>query len=103
MAFLWWNRACERSADRAGLLACGRVDKAVSALVKLALGGEPYSPAAYQAALRTVEAEDDHALASLGEMLSSHPMTVRRIERLRRYAETTEYRRLQELVDRNVV
>ena len=24
MAFLWWNRACEFSADRAGLLACGK-------------------------------------------------------------------------------
>jgi hypothetical protein len=40
MAFLWWNRACEYSADRAGLLACGRLHKAISALVKLAEGAE---------------------------------------------------------------
>ena len=35
LAFRWWNRACEYSADRAGLLACGDLRKATSALVKL--------------------------------------------------------------------
>ena len=34
-AFRWWNRMCEFSADRAGLLACGDLNLAVSALVKL--------------------------------------------------------------------
>jgi len=37
-AFRWWNRACEYSADRAGLLACGKPEKAASALIKL-VGG----------------------------------------------------------------
>ena len=36
MAFLGWNRTCEYSADRAGLLACGSLEKAISALIKLA-------------------------------------------------------------------
>ncbi len=38
IAFRWWNRACEYSADRAGLLACGKPEKAASALIKL-VGG----------------------------------------------------------------
>jgi Zn-dependent protease with chaperone function len=101
MAFLWWNRACEYSADRAGLLACGRLHKAISALVKLAEGADTRGN--MERALRHIEAEDDHALSSLSETLSTHPMMVRRIEQLRRYATSAEYRRLQTRIERNVV
>ena len=110
VAFLWWNRACEYSADRAGLLACGQPHKAISALVKLAAGVDafdrrrsPTESTPWEQALRRIEAEDDHALANLDEALSTHPMTVRRIEQLRRYATTAEYRRLQPRMERNVV
>lgn len=102
MAFLWWNRACEHSADRAGLLACGIPHKAISALVKLAAGTEARTPADLERALRLIEAEDDHALSNLGEALTTHPMMIRRIEELGRYAASDAYRRLQPLVDRNV-
>ncbi len=102
MAFLWWNRACEYSADRAGLLACGKPHKAISALVKLAAGTEAGTRAGIELALRHIEAEDDHSLAGLGELLSTHPMMARRIEQLRHYAASAEYRRLQPLMARNV-
>jgi len=102
MAFLWWNRACEYSADRAGLLACGKPHKAISALVKLTAGTGARTQADLERALRRIQAEDDHALSSLSEALTTHPMTVRRIEELRRYAASGEYRRLQALMDRNV-
>ncbi len=98
MAFLWWNRACEYSADRAGLLACGKPHKAISALVKLAAGPGAMTRAGMERALRHIKTEDDHALAELGEALSTHPMMVRRIEELRRYAASPEYRRLQSLM-----
>ncbi|NLE99716.1 MAG: M48 family metallopeptidase [Anaerolineales bacterium] len=101
LAFLWWNRACEVSSDRAGLLACGRLDKAVSALVKLAAGSDASSRDGLEQALRQIEAEDDTPLGALGEVLSTHPMMVRRIEELRRYAISDEYRRLQPLLARN--
>ncbi len=103
LAFLWWNRACEHSADRAGLLACGKPHKAISALVKLAAGEGSLTRTGLERALRHIEAEDDHALAGLGESLFTHPMMVRRIEELRRYASTAEYRRLQALMAGNVV
>jgi Zn-dependent protease with chaperone function len=93
-AFRWWNRACEYSADRAGLLACGQPDKAISALVKLT-GSGGRSPQALQQALVRVEAEDDDLSNVLGEALSTHPMIVRRIHALRRYAVSAEYQRLQ--------
>jgi Zn-dependent protease with chaperone function len=98
MAFLWWNRTCEYSADRAGLLACGKLHKAISALVKLAAGAEARTPADLERALRLIEAEDDHAIGSLLEALTTHPMTVRRIDELRRYASSGKYRRLRERV-----
>jgi Zn-dependent protease with chaperone function len=102
MAFLWWNRACEHSADRAGLLACGKIHKAISALVKLTAGTEARTPADLERALQYIQAEDDHALSNLTEALTTHPMTIRRIEELRHYAASAEYRRLQPLVDQNV-
>jgi Zn-dependent protease with chaperone function len=102
MAFLWWNRACEFSADRAGLLACGDPRKAVSALVKLAAGADARTRADLERAFRRIEAEDDHILGELGEMLATHPMTITRIEELTDYARSDEYRRLRTLMDKNV-
>jgi Zn-dependent protease with chaperone function len=96
MAFLWWNRACEYSADRAGLLACGKLHKAISALVKLTAGAEARTPADLERALRLIEAEDDHAIGNLLEALTTHPMTVRRIDELQRYASSSQYRHLRE-------
>jgi len=100
-AFRWWNRSCEFSADRAGLLACGSLEKAVSALVKLVAGARAADTRAYQRALASIEAEDDTALNRFGEALSTHPMLVRRIAELRRYAATPQYRTLQQQVDQN--
>jgi Zn-dependent protease with chaperone function len=102
MAFLWWNRACEYSADRAGMLACGGPHKALSALIKLEAGSAVHTQADLERALRTIDAEDDRALSHLEEAFGTHPMTIKRIQRLRRYAASGEYRRLQGLVDRNV-
>ncbi len=100
IAFRWWNRACEYSADRAGLLACGKPEKAASALIKL-VGGSAVvrSAQARQQALRQIEAEDDHLENNLREMLSTHPMIVRRLEALRQYAASPEYQRLQAQVN----
>lgn len=99
LAFRLWNRACEYSADRAGLLACGKPSKAISALVKL-VAGKVNSPAEMQNALRLIEQEDDTFLNQLGESLSTHPMIAKRIEKIRSYAASAEYQRLQAQVNR---
>ena len=93
LAFRWWNRACEFSADRAGLLACGKPEKAISALVKLVTGGIS-SQAEMDRALQVIEAEDDSPLHVLSESLSTHPMLVKRIDQIRQYAADPQYRRL---------
>ncbi|MDD2695584.1 MAG: M48 family metallopeptidase [Anaerolineales bacterium] len=101
MAFLGWNRACEYSADRAGLLACGRLDKAVTALIKLVAGPAGSTQAGLELAYRQIDTEDDTWLGSLGEALGSHPLLIKRINQLRRYAATGQYRRLQKQIDQN--
>ncbi|MCJ7735933.1 MAG: M48 family metallopeptidase, partial [Anaerolineae bacterium] len=93
VAFLWWNRACEYSADRAGLLACGNPRKAISALLKIEAGGTPRSPAEFDRIMRRIDAEDDTIAGSLGEALSTHPMTINRIEQLQKYAASGDFRR----------
>ena len=38
LAFAWWRRAQTMTADRAGLVACGRRNKGISALAKAGIG-----------------------------------------------------------------
>jgi len=94
MAFLWWNRACEYSADRAGMLACGKPEKAITALIKLAAGPHANTSLALERAYHQIDAEDDTVLGTLNEVLSSHPMLIRRIQELRSYAASNQYHRL---------
>jgi len=101
MAFLWWNRTCEYSADRAGLLACGKPEAAVTALIKLVAGPGMDTPAELQRVYRQLDAEDDSLWGNLGETLGTHPMLIKRIEKLRAYAATRQYQRLQALVARD--
>ena len=98
-AFRWWNRLCEFSADRAGLLACGSLGKATSALVKLAMGGSG-SPEQMAQALALIDAQDDSPLNLLGETLSTHPLAIKRINQLREYAATAAYQKLAGKVGR---
>lgn len=92
LALRGWNRACEFSADRAGLVACGNPGKAVSALVKLVAAGR--SPQELERALRAVEAEDDSLVNVLAESLSTHPMIVKRIAELRQFAASPAYKKI---------
>ncbi len=92
-AFRWWNRACEYSADRAGLLACGSLEKATTALVKL-VAGPLHNQVELEQALAVVDAEDDSLLNNLAETLSTHPLIINRIEKLREYAASSDFRAL---------
>jgi Zn-dependent protease with chaperone function len=101
-AFRSWNRNCEFSADRAGLLACGNLSKAISALVKL-VAPNMRTQADFERALTMIDAQDDNVLNQFGELFQSHPMVIRRINQLREYAATSEYKNLQASMNRNLV
>lgn len=94
LAFLWWNRACEYSADRAGLLACGKPEKAITALIKLAAGPQADTQMELAQAYRQIDAEDDSILGNLNEAMATHPMLIRRIQQIRTYASSPAYRQL---------
>jgi Zn-dependent protease with chaperone function len=102
LAFRWWNRACEFSADRAGILACGKPNKAISALVKLEAGLTARSQTGIQAAMQHIETEDDDILHNIEELLASHPMIAKRINEIRDYSNTQAYHRLRSLMDQNL-
>lgn len=92
-AFRWWNRACEYSCDRAGLVACGSLEKATSALVKL-VAGDVDTQAELDYVLQVLDAQDDSPASVLAETLQTHPLMIRRIEKLRSFAASAEYRQL---------
>ncbi len=101
LAFRSWNRACEFSADRAGMLACGNPHKAVSALVKIYAGPQARTQQDFVRAAQQIEAEDDTLLNNLGELLGTHPLTVKRIEEILDYAKSAQFRKINAGMDRN--
>jgi Zn-dependent protease with chaperone function len=103
LAFRWWNRACEYSADRAGILACGKPGKAITALIKLEAGPAARTQAGMQAAIQHIASEDDDIMQNLEELLASHPMIAKRVEQIRNFSNTQEYRNMQSLMDKNLV
>ena len=100
-AFRWWNRMCEFSADRAGLLACGDLNIAVSALVKL-VAPDIRSQEDFVRALALIDAQNDSSSNRLAEAFQSHPLLIRRINALRDYAHTAEFRRIHAGMIRNL-
>jgi len=100
-AFRSWNRNCEFSADRAGLLACGSLNKGISALVKL-VAPNLRSQADFDRAMTMIDAQDDYIGNQLGELFQSHPMVIRRINQLREYAASPAYKNLQAAMNKNL-
>jgi Zn-dependent protease with chaperone function len=103
LAFRWWNRACEYSADRAGVLACAKPAKAISALVKLEAGPVALTQAGMQAAMQHIERDDEDIMHNLEELLGTHPMVAKRAEQIRQFTNSQQYRTLQARMDQNLV
>jgi len=103
LAFRWWNRACELSSDRAGLLVCGKPEKAISALVKLVTGNQGVSATAMQRVLVSIEKEDDDWLSDFSELTATHPMIAHRIKQIQQYVNSKEYHRLKTTIRRDLV
>jgi Zn-dependent protease with chaperone function len=100
-AFRLWNRMCEFSSDRAGLLACGDLNAAISSMVKL-VAPEVRSQLDFDKALAMIDAQDDSMSNRFAELFQTHPMLIRRINKLRDYSRTEEYQYLQAGVNKNV-
>lgn len=71
------------------------LQSATSALIKL-VAANARSQAELQRALASIELEDDSPLNVAAEMLSTHPMIIRRIEHLKQFAASPEYQRMRQ-------
>ncbi|HET6316249.1 MAG TPA: M48 family metalloprotease [Chloroflexota bacterium] len=93
LVFLWWQRSTEMTADRAGIIACGRPSKAISAQVKLSVGPTLHqhvnlNDLAQQAAdLRSGVARVEGFVSQLG---ASHPFLIHRIEAMLDFVSRSE-------------
>ena len=102
LAFRSWNRACEYSADRAGVLACNNPKKAITALIKLEAGNDARTQAGLLRAIQRIETQDDDLFSNLSEVLATHPMIIKRIEQIRAFAASNNYQHLQSLMNQNL-
>ncbi len=93
LAFRSWNRGCEYSADRAGLLACGNLNKAILTLCELA-AGDIRSDTQFQQVLAALEKQDDSFATAMTERMASHPLVIKRIKELQKFAASDLYKRL---------
>jgi len=93
LIFLWWARTTEMTADRAGIIACGRPSKAISAQVKVSIGPSllrhvNFADLASQASdLDTGLGRIEGALSQLG---ASHPYLINRIRAMLEFVSVSE-------------
>lgn len=93
LALSRWHRSAELTADRAGLLACGDLDGARRALLRMALGVRPdLTPEDYLDQLRGARTEDSPGRWT--ELLSSRPWMHKRMEALELFARSEVWRDL---------
>ena len=84
-----WSVKAEYTADQAGLIACGDVEHACSALLKLAAGAGVDK----EVDIRGIQdsPEDEAGLAGLPEYLGDHPFIQNRVRHLASYAASRDY------------
>ena len=82
LVFLRWRRLAERTADRISLLACGQLDVAMRALIKLAAGVDVETGDVDSILDRAYEEEHTDLLDHLGDLVSTYPQLVARLRAL---------------------
>lgn len=95
LIFLFWSRAAEMSADRAGLVACGQLDKVISTQVKMGAGPLLARWANLDMLARQAREARISFFGSFVELLGTHPTMTTRIRRLVDFAASETFRRLR--------
>jgi Zn-dependent protease with chaperone function len=88
--FLSWMRVTELTADRAGLIACGRLDKALATQLVLAVGLERARLVDVGEVIRYYREHDVDLAQQLGDVLSTHPRMEARLDAIVDYAFANE-------------
>jgi Zn-dependent protease with chaperone function len=93
-AFLWWSRCAEYSADRAGLIACGELDKSIAALLKVMVGPKLAEHVDIGEVITQSVELTGSMDALVGEATGTHPFLVHRLRELVKFWESPECHRL---------
>jgi len=92
--FLWWSRKSEYTCDRGGLIACGNLNAAISALAKLAIGRQLFEQMDLEALLDQRHEFNSSDAAKISELFGTHPSIVHRIHALKTFYDSPEYKKL---------
>jgi len=102
IALLNWQRKSEFTADRAGLLACQKIEAAITTMMKIA--GTPVThynslnPMHFLEQAREFQGFDDNSMNKLmkaiSAMGSTHPWTVMRCAEMQKWIESGYYRKI---------
>lgn len=79
--FGWWGRKTEYTCDRCGLILTKDLDSAISALIKLAVGGNLYKEFKVKGYLEQLKTAQKKSV-KISEVLGSHPLITNRIAHL---------------------
>ena len=88
LALQSWARRAEITCDRAGLIACGDVDLALRAVIKLALGSRKLGDQVDIDEYLKQLTESQQSVGRIAEVMHSHPYLPKRAAALRRFGET---------------
>lgn len=87
----YWERICEESCDRAGLLVCEDLEVATRALTKLTVGAELADKVTLENLLNQSKLINANYFDRLGELLQTHPYITKRINNLLIFSKSKEY------------
>ncbi len=93
--FLYWSRTAEKSADRAGLVGNGRLDKSISALVKFSAGPILAKQIDLQALARQAHEADSSFWGAFIEATFDHPTMTTRVRKIVNFAYSDTFRHLR--------
>ena len=89
--FSFWQRKCEYTADRSGLIACRDLKAAVGAMIKISAGAFALEHTNVDEFLRQAAEIDGSAADKAGEYLGTHPYITNRIRQLIQFQESRQY------------
>ena len=89
-----WQRKADYTADRAGLIACGSLDAAVRAILKLAAGPPAMRYASAEEFLKQAHEAEGSQLDRIREWFGTQPHVTSRIRELIQFAASDKYRRI---------
>jgi Zn-dependent protease with chaperone function len=94
LVMLNWSRKAEYTSDRAGILACRKLQPSITAEAKLAIGKQLFDRLNLESLMRQKSDVDQDDISRLSEIMLTHPYAVNRIHAMKAFFDGDVYRRL---------